>query len=80
MADVIGKLQITYEQPDNTKLTETPFYIHGNLLYVASNASGTQDLRHQMQERVEAAVAQMTELSNNTYVSSKVIYEVPIMP
>lgn len=74
-SNVIGKLVITYEDTTNNKFTESPFYIHGNLLATGNNDDNTQILRKGMQDRVFRAMEQMSSLGNNSYNSAKVTYD-----
>lgn len=72
----IAKLQIKYMSPDNKAFYETPFYIKGNVLQTNSNASSQAAVRNKMIEKINAAINQMTSLSNNSIIESKLIYEV----
>lgn len=74
-SNVVGKLVITYENTENEKFTETPFYIHGNLLRTESTDNNTRIARQDMNNRVYAAMAQMDELANNSNISAKVVYD-----
>ena len=73
--NIIGKLVITYEDTNNDKFTETPFYIHGNLLRTANTDNNTLILRQNMQDRIFRAMEQMSALGNNTFISAKVSYD-----
>ena len=67
-----GKIVITYQDAQNQKFTETPFYVNANLLKDVANENVADNLRGKIYD----AVAQMTDLTTATLLEVKVVYEI----
>ena len=73
---MLGKIVIKYTDTNNDSFTETPFYIDSKLpAHIANNDTLKSGC---IMEKINTAIAQMTDLTSNSYVNATIVYEVPV--